>query len=87
MEAIHWAKRGRAALDLTETVCLEPNEIYCLPHGTFNVQVLRGTAWITAQAEDFILEGGDQMTIPRQPHAILVSVVGHQPLRLELRKL
>ncbi len=73
--------------DVKEVVRLEHGSLYCLPYGALNIRVISGTAWITAQAEDYVLEAGDELMIPRQLHAIIVGAVGHQPLSFEFRRL
>jgi hypothetical protein len=72
--------------DLVEGIRLEHGDVYCLPYGALNVRVFSGTAWITSQAEDHVLEAGDELMIPRQAHAVIVSAVGHQPLNFEFRR-
>ncbi|MEO8392607.1 MAG: DUF2917 domain-containing protein [Chloroflexota bacterium] len=80
------AQAERVNHDLKEVVRLAQGDLYCLPYGALNVRVLSGTAWITAQAEDHVLEADDELMIPRQPHAVIVSAVGGQPLSFEFRR-
>jgi hypothetical protein len=79
------ANTANPVIEVTEKVQLQSGDLYCLPHGALNVRVLSGTAWITSQAEDHVLEAGDQMLVPHQPHAVIVSAVGHHSLSFEVR--
>jgi len=85
MATMKLVRGENAAIERAEVVQLDYNETYCLPQEVLNLRVLSGTAWITAQAEDHILKAGDQMMIPRQPHAVLISAIHHQPLSFEIR--
>jgi len=87
MATTHWASTTCTALGLTEVVSLEDGEIYRLPHGALSLRVLSGSAWITSQAEDHVLEGGDPLLVSRQPYIVIVSALDHQPLSFELRKI
>ena len=75
---------SRATVEIIEVLELEPNGHYCLPYGMCSLRVLSGVAWVTAQAEDHILKCGDDLTIPRQPHAVIVSAAHQQRLRFEV---
>ena len=77
---------SRPTVEIIEVLELEPSGRYCLPYGVYSLRVLNGVAWITMQAEDQIVKCGDDLTIPRQPHAVIVSAVDHQPLRFEMHR-
>ena len=77
---------AHSTVEITEVIELEVGGHYCLPYGVYSLHVLNGVAWVTSQAEDHILECGDELTIPRQPHAVIVSAVDHQPLRFEMHR-
>jgi hypothetical protein len=85
--ATHWANTTYTALGLTEVVSLGDGEIYRLPHGALSIRGLSGSAWITSQAEDCILETGEPLLLSRQPYTVIVSALDHQPLIFDLRKI
>ena len=85
--SIHNVNSESVSHDLKEVVRMEHGDLYCLPYGALNVRVLSGIAWITSQTEDHVLEPDEELAIPRQMHAVIVSAVGHQSLSFEVRRL
>ena len=77
---------SHATVEITEVIELEVGGHYCLPYAVYSLHVLNGVAWVTSQAEDHILECGDELTIPRQPHAVIISAAHYQRLRFEIRQ-
>jgi hypothetical protein len=86
MSTMNQVNTAHAAIDLTKMIRLEHRDIYCLPDGALSIRVLSGRAWVTSQAKDHFLGTGDMLSIPRQPHTVIISALD-QSLIFELHKI
>lgn len=86
MSTMNWANPVHTAIGLTKTIQVEYGDIYCLPAGSLSIRVLSGRAWLTSQAKDYFLEAGDSLSIPRQPHTVIISALG-QSLIFEVHQI
>ena len=77
---------SHSAIESIEVIELETGAHFCLPYGACSLHVLNGVAWVMAQAEDHFPKCGDDLNIPRQPHAVIVSAAHQQRLRFEVRR-
>lgn len=87
MTTINIASVKSVVVEAAEQIQLEHHEQFTLPNMPLSLRVLKGTAWITSQAEDHILQAGKQITIPRQAHASVIGAISHETMIFELRKL
>jgi len=63
---------------------LYAGELYRVPRGMRNVQILSGTAWISAHGEDVVARQGSRLRIAPGAGPALVSGLGREPLLFEV---
>jgi len=76
MEASHPRRMLRFAL--------YSGELYRLPRGMRNVQILSGTAWISVQREDVLAKRGSKVQLALSAIPALISGLGREPLLFEV---
>jgi hypothetical protein len=56
-----------------------------VPRGARRLRVLSGTAWVSLEGEDFVLERCESIPLAKRPgHEAVVSATGRDPLLFEL---
>lgn len=49
------------------------------------LRVVSGTAWVTMDDKDFVLQEGDEVRLSRGKYGALVSTIGDEPLVYEVK--
>ena len=63
---------------------LKKNEVLRIPFAVQKIQVLSGTAWISAAGEDIILQSGEKAVLPSQEDCAVLSALGDVPLIIDV---
>ena len=67
-----------------ERVTVTEDQAYTLPHDTRYIRVLMGGAWISIMGEDLVLTEGEALKLRPDHQGVVVTAIGHRPLRLEM---
>jgi hypothetical protein len=62
---------------------LQRGQARALPRGSRSINVASGSAWITQDGDDFLLNAGDGMRFMPGSGIVVVSAVGEAPLIYE----
>ncbi|AFZ09052.1 hypothetical protein Osc7112_4768 [Oscillatoria nigro-viridis PCC 7112] len=63
-----------------DRIILMENEVYRLPQTHREIQVLSGTAWITLDQQDIILQSSEKASLPPSKNFALISALNNMPL-------
>lgn len=63
---------------------LKKDEIFRLPPGNREFQVLSGVAWVTIDGNDIILHSGEKAELESHKDIAIISALGEIPLILEV---
>lgn len=69
-----------------ERIELKQHEQRCLPIAASRIHVTQGIAWVTSQSEDFVVQAGESLDIPRQRFATIISAVSIGTLVFEIER-
>jgi hypothetical protein len=64
---------------------LQKGEVFRVPSGCKELQVLSGVAWITVAGQDIILTSGETASLESNKGFAILSALGRNPLTLEVR--
>lgn len=65
-----------------DRIILMKDEVYRLPQIHRQIQVLSGTAWITLDKQDIILNSPEKTLLPSSKNAAVISALNNVPLIL-----
>ncbi|MEG4205105.1 hypothetical protein QUA20_14370 [Microcoleus sp. Pol7_A1] len=65
-----------------DRIILMENEVYRLPQTHRELQVLSGTAWITLDQQDIILQSQEKASLPPSKNFAVISALNNMPLIL-----
>ena len=65
-----------------DRIILMKDEVYRLPQTHRQIQVLSGTAWITLDKQDIILNSPEKTLLPSSKNAVVISALNNVPLIL-----
>ena len=65
-----------------DRIILMENEVYRLPQTHREIQVLSGTAWITLDQQDIILQSQEKASLPPSKNFAVISALNNMPLIL-----
>ena len=71
--------------DSTLRMVLVEGEALRLPLSSLRVSVLSGTAWVTQQGEDKLLQPGESFALSAAADRAVISPIGTVPLLFEMR--
>ena len=63
-------------------IILMENEVYKLPQTHREIQVLSGSAWITLDQQDIILQSPEKASLPPSKNFAVISALNNMPLIL-----
>lgn len=61
---------------INHIISLERYELMRLPHAAHSLRVVRGTAWVTVEGQDIVLNEGEEMLVMPSQDFALVSSAG-----------
>jgi hypothetical protein len=65
-----------------DRIILMKDEVYKLPQTHREIQVLSGTAWITLDKQDIILNSSEKVSLPSSKNPVIISSLNNVPLIL-----
>jgi mannose-6-phosphate isomerase-like protein (cupin superfamily) len=65
-------------------VALLHGEMLRVPRSSDRLRILSGSAWVTFGGKDFLLESGEQLTLPKTRYGAVISAVGGDALLFEV---
>jgi hypothetical protein len=65
-----------------DRIILMKDEVYRLPQTHRQIQVLSGTAWITVDKQDIILNSSETASLPSSKNPVVISALNNVPLIL-----
>jgi hypothetical protein len=65
-----------------DRIILMENEVYRLPQTHREIQVLSGSAWITLDQQDIILQSHEKASLPPSKNFAVISALNNMPLIL-----
>ena len=65
-----------------DRIILMKDEVYRLPQTHRQIQVISGTAWITLDKQDIILNSSEKVSLPSSKNAVVISALNNMPLIL-----
>lgn len=82
-------RKNRIATPIVPTTCDRAEQVYSgqtqrLGRRALLVRVVSGEAWVTANGEDFVLQRGQEATLPAGAHEALITALGSHPLTYEM---
>ena len=63
-------------------IILMENEVYKLPQTHREIQVLSGSAWITLDQQDIVLQSPEKASLPPSKNFAVISALNNMPLIL-----
>jgi hypothetical protein len=65
-----------------DRIIVMKDEVYRLPQTHRQIQVISGTAWITLDKQDIILDSPEKVSLPSSKNAVVISALNNVPLIL-----
>ncbi len=65
-----------------DRIMVMKDEVYRLPQTHRQIQVLSGTAWLTLDKQDIILNSPEKASLPSSQNPVVISALNNMPLIL-----